>query len=351
MDILGLDEQNLLELDDHNGNGYYDIKDFIEAPEKEILKFNDNMKFDVCLMNPPYGTTGGDDLHYRFTEKCIQLCDEVVCVMPFALVDSNTRINLKYKPILSSYLLTVEEIESTVFNDTTQFNVGIYKFKSNKNKKENIEVKYLSGNIINCETLSTDFFNKYEHNFLDIISSNGMINIVHGVGDFSHFNSECKKKKIKPTIELRKKYQLKNCNKLLSGKYYLNVNIANGSKTATFINLNTNGNIFTSKDNLISYILNRSVTSGYNILVFDNMNSAKNCKISLQNPLLRFTLSKLQTGQNIPANCFRYVPDIDWSDPRVVTDEGLLEVCGCPKDKCKEYAEYCKNYMEEFDKK
>jgi len=93
------------------------------------------------------------------------------------------------------------------------------------------------------------------------------------------------------------------------------------------------------------------VTSGYNILVFDNMNSAKNCKISLQNPLLRFTLSKLQTGQNIPANCFRYVPDIDWSDPRVVTDEGLLEVCGCPKDKCKEYAEYCKNYMEEFDKK
>ena len=36
--------------------------------------------------------------------------------------------------------------------------------------------------------------------------------------------------------------------------------------------------------------------SGYNILIFDNVNSAKNCKISLQNPLLRFTLSKLQTG-------------------------------------------------------
>ena len=34
----------------------------------------------------------------------------------------------------------------------------------------------------------------------------------------------------------------------------------------------------------------------------------------------------------------------------VVTDEGLLEVCGCPKDKCKEYAEYCSKYMEEFDK-
>ena len=34
----------------------------------------------------------------------------------------------------------------------------------------------------------------------------------------------------------------------------------------------------------------------------------------------------------------------------VMTDEGLLEVCGCPKDRCKEYAEYCRKYMEEFDK-
>ena len=34
-----------------------------------------------------------------------------------------------------------------------------------------------------------------------------------------------------------------------------------------------------------------------------------------------------------------------------ITDEGLLEVCGCPKDKCKEYAEYCRKYMEEFDAK
>ncbi len=49
--------------------------------------------------------------------------------------------------------------------------------------------------------------------------------------------------------------------------------------------------------------------------------------------------------------CYKYIPDIDWSDSRVITDEGLLEVCGCPKDKAKEYAEYCRKYMEEFDNK
>lgn len=51
----------------------------------------------------------------------------------------------------------------------------------------------------------------------------------------------------------------------------------------------------------------------------------------------------------MPTSCFRYIPDIDWSDSRVTTDEGLLEVCGCPKDKAKEYSEYCRKKMEEFD--
>lgn len=78
----------------------------------------------------------------------------------------------------------------------------------------------------------------------------------------------------------------------------------------------------------------------------------KNCKIALNNSLLRFFLAKTQDNQRMPkGKCYKYVPDIDWSDPRVTTDEGLLEVCGCPKDKCKEYAEYCREYMEEFDKK
>ena len=45
---------------------------------------------------------------------------------------------------------------------------------------------------------------------------------------------------------------------------------------------------------------------------------------------------------------YKYVPNINWEDSRVTTDEGLLEVCGCPKDKCKEYAEYCMNYMKKL---
>ena len=48
---------------------------------------------------------------------------------------------------------------------------------------------------------------------------------------------------------------------------------------------------------------------------------------------------------------YKYVPAIDWSDDKVKTDVGLLEVCGCPHDKAVEYAEYCKKIIDEVDKK
>ena len=72
----------------------------------------------------------------------------------------------------------------------------------------------------------------------------------------------------------------------------------------------------------------------------------------MQNNVLRFILYRLQDNQRMTVNkCYRIPGDIDWSDDRVKTDEGLLEVCGCPKDKCKEYADYCKKIIEEVDAK
>ena len=28
-------------------------------------------KFDIVLMNPPYGSVGGDTLHLKFVNKCL----------------------------------------------------------------------------------------------------------------------------------------------------------------------------------------------------------------------------------------------------------------------------------------
>ena len=111
------------------------------------------------------------------------------------------------------------------------------------------------------------------------------------------------------------------------------------------------GQIIETKNKLEKYLFERKGTS-CNIMYFNSTIEAENCKISMKNPLLRFFLIKKQTNHHItPGIHYKYIPNIDWSDDRVKTDEGLLEVCGCPKDKCKEYADYCKKVIEDIDNK
>ena len=318
--------------------------------EDEVDKIIEkNKKFDVCLMNPPYGNTGGDDIHYRITEKIINISNQTICIMPFALINSYTKINNKYKPILGKYLVHVDEVDSKLFSNTNMLNVGIFVF-NNKKEKSKICINYLNKSIYVNE-LSCSPFTSYEQNIIKYLKDNNSLKLYHGVGEFTHYNSDCKKGKIERSYETLQEYKLKNCKKLIDNKIYLNTNVANGSMNATFININSTGQIFKNKQELINYILSRNVSTGYNILAFNSINSAENCKHALINSVLRFTLSKLQTDQNMSSSVYQYIPDINWEDTRVITDEGLLEVCGCPKDKCKEYAEYCKNYMKKFDLK
>ena len=76
LNILELDEQNLIELEDYNGNGIYDIKDFVEAPNEKILKYNDMKQWDVILANPPF------DLGEKMLAKWFDLSDTICTVQP-----------------------------------------------------------------------------------------------------------------------------------------------------------------------------------------------------------------------------------------------------------------------------
>lgn len=76
LNILELDEQNLIELEDYNGNGIYDIKDFVEAPNEKILKYNNMKKWDVILANPPF------NLGEKMLAKWFDLADTICTVQP-----------------------------------------------------------------------------------------------------------------------------------------------------------------------------------------------------------------------------------------------------------------------------
>ena len=345
---------SIININDIDGNGRYDVNDFLKMNNEEILKENNGKKFDICLMNPPYSSTGGNTLHLEFVDKCLELSHNQISIFPIAFVTKITnKSNNKYKENLSKYLLNVEEVSSKQFTDTNMFNIGIYQFSDKKKESDNININLIKSS----KTLKTlnEFsnFSDYEQQIVNYLLDNGSQLTVWAGGTYG----ANKKKLIDNGIsdeeeinKLRKQSIIKNCNRIKKDKIYLIVNAANGLGAKFFTS--KNGEIIDDYNELINKLIRKNKTSGYNIMHFNTIKEAENCKIALQNPLLRFTCCRTQVDQNMPYNhVYKYIPNINWEDERVKTDEGLLEICGCPKDKCKEYAEYCKKIIDKVDKK
>lgn len=356
LNILELDEQNLIELEDYNGNGIYDIKDFVEAPNEKILKYNNMKKWDVCLMNPPYGDKQGKGydqiLHIKFVNKCLDVCNNIVCIMPFMFAKDKTNAK-EYRNKISKRLVYVSEVDSSEFIGTNFANTAIYVFNKNEKGCEINGKSYKS--LIEYDNILYD--NDYILNYIHVLLNKN--NIITNKSDYCMlcaFIGKYDSTKVNKNddsllsnyISSRIDISIKNKNAV-----YLVMTTALGTKKQNVYGLlgGNGGKVFTTYEELKTYIITHKNTSGYHVLCFNNNISVKNFLIAVTGSVLRFPLTYLKKDFNITKNCYVCIPNIDWSDPRVVTDEGLLEVCGCPKDKCKEYAEYCRKYMEEFDAK
>ena len=310
------------------------------------------MKFDICLMNPPYGSVGGDTIHLKFVDKCLDFASTQVVVMPFKFV---TKIYhkpaKKFKEKFSPYLSEVEEVDSKCFIGTEMYNVGIYVFGD---ETQNIDIKYVnSQNETLPSLLDKSEFTVYEKEIIQYLEKQGSQEIIWAGGN-RKLKSELQNIAVENHKDFLKKKIIDSCKNL---KQQLNtykseiiVNNSNGRMNGKAFSLKS-GQIFNSYEEFENFFIERNVANGYNVILFNSVKAAENCKIALQNPLLRFTIYRSQDDQNMGHRVYRYIPNIDWSDDRVKTDEGLLQMCGCAADKAKEYAEYCKKIIEEVDKK
>ena len=310
------------------------------------------MKFDICLMNPPYGSVGGDTIHLKFVDKCLDFASTQVVVMPFKFV---TKIYhkpaKKFKEKFSPYLSEVEEVDSKCFIGTEMYNVGIYVFGD---KTQNIDIKYVnSQNETLTSLLDKSEFTVYEKEIIQYLEKQGPQKIIWAGGN-RKLKSELQNIAVESHKDFLKNKIIDSCKNLKQElntyKCGLIVSNSNGRMNGKAFSLKS-GQIFNSYKEFENFFIERNVANGYNVILFNSVKAAKNCKIALQNPLLRFTIYRSQDDQNMSTRVYRYIPNIDWSDDRVKTDEGLLQVCGCPTDKAKEYAEYCKKIIEEVDKK
>ena len=303
-------------------------------------------------MNPPYGSVGGDTIHLKFVDKCLDFASTQVVVMPFKFV---TKIYhkpaKKFKEKFSPYLSEVEEIDSKCFIGTAMYNVGIYVFGD---ETQNIDIKYVnSQNETIPSLLDKSEFNVYEKEIISYLEKQGPQEIVWAGGN-SKRKSELQKVAVENHKDFLKKKIIDSCKNLKrqlnTYKSGLIVNQSNGGMNGKAFS-SKSGQIFNSYEEFENFFIERNIANGYNVMLFNSPKAAENCKIALQNPLLRFTIYRSQDDQNMGRRVYKYIPAINWEDDRVKTDEGLLQMCGCPADKAKEYAEYCKKIIEEVDKK
>ena len=303
-------------------------------------------------MNPPYGSVGGDTIHLKFVDKCLDIAKYQVTVMPFRFVTkTHHKPAKKFKEKFSPYLSEVEEIDSKCFIGTEMYNVGIYVFGD---ETQNIDIKYVnSQNETLPSLLDKSEFTNYEKEIISYLEKQGSQEIVWAGGN-RKLKSELQNIAVESHKDFLKKKIIDSCKNLKQElntyKSGLIVNNSNGRMNGKAYS-SKSGQIFNSYKEFENFFIERNASNGYNVMLFNSPKAAENCKIALQHPLLRFTIYRSQDDQNMSRRVYRYIPNIDWSDDRVKTDEGLLQLCGCPADKAKEYAEYCKKIIEEVNKK
>ena len=314
--------------------------------------------FDVCLMKPPYAVSGSDTIHLKFVEKCLDLSKKQITVFPISFITKpNHKANNEFKPIFDKYLLSVDEYNSNMFAQTAMANVGVYDFDINKKQDDDIKINLLSKQYNTKSLLDINAFTDYEQHIIKYLTDNESQTILGDCGRLNkskHWFNGLNKEQ---TDDLIKQLAVRSCKKIK--QYYdahetgygLIVNRAYGGPGNTKYMSGKTGQIYSSYDEFLEFFVEHQAAIGYNVLMFDTLKGAKNCKTALQNPLLKLCLYRTQKDQNITRGLYKYVPAIDWADDRTKTDEGILMMCGCPKEKAAEYAAYCKKIIDEVDKK
>lgn len=310
----------------------------------DFIKIIKGQMFDICLMNPPYGKkSSGTSEHYhlKFVEKCLEISENLISIFPNRLIKSTSTSYNDYKKKFDKRLVSVKEIDSSVFQQTSMENVAIFTF-SNKSTNT-IKITNIDGNTKEIKSLldTSNPFSDYELNIVKFLENKNISKMR------AHLQNPGKKEKNDKELLLKKCQNL--LTKFKDKPIYLTTNIANSKKNGTFMSSSL-GKIFNNPNDLWKDWISRN-GKGMIVLAFRTKKEAENCRIALQNPLLRFCLYRLQDNQNMHSRVYKYIPDIDWENPMTTTDEGLLEICGYPKDKIEEYSEYCKRIIEEIDKK
>lgn len=127
LNILGLNEYNILDIEDKNGNGTYDVRDFLDLDNEKIIELCNMPKgsrFSCCIMNPPYDK----NLHLKFLEKTANISDKVISIQPVRWLQdpfaNDKRSTLKSFKSIAEKINDIEVLSNSESN--ANFDIAIY---------------------------------------------------------------------------------------------------------------------------------------------------------------------------------------------------------------------------------
>ena len=305
-------------------------------------------RFDAVVMNPPYSTTGGGNLHLEFTKAALEIADNVVSLFPFSFVKRTGRQYEKYNDAFDDRLLSVEEVSSKIFSGTNMQNVGVYNFVPYNDSV--ITVVDLSGSTEIMKSLSDSDVIKEESELFDAVKSVGPVKRL------SLLRDERTIRKSNPGLSVEEARFIKSekiTNRLLSkfdNKVCLVVTATSGTndKLDGKLILSSSGQICDTPESLRLMLTNATARDYRGILV-DTVKAAKGLKSACGRSLIRFLIFRTQKDRSVPIRTLVCIPNIDWSDPKAKTDQGILELCGMAPDRAKYWADYCADKIYQVD--
>ena len=168
---LGLSESIILDIEDLDSNGKYDIKDFLVMKNEEILKMNKGQKFDVILANPPYDKT----LHEKFLEKFLYIAETIVSVQPLTWL-TNQKQRKKITELIDQLYTDIETITPGAFFDATIAQDMAIHYITNTKKHQLIFDGKIFDKCSDVNKFSTDAYLSVLYNNILNISYNNLDN-------------------------------------------------------------------------------------------------------------------------------------------------------------------------------